>query len=522
MEEEKREQTQQKQNHKVRRKRKWLRRSVFAVLLVAAVGTLGFSVYYRMFRVQPAFTSIVYELGERISRNLEDYLQGPAWAVAQGELDLSQVDGDHVGTYQASASYGRKEYLYEIIIEDTVPPDITPREGTIYLAVSRDYSAEELVSGVTDQDSQVTMYIQKEAELQETVTFDTVGSFTCIVIAEDSSGNRNAVSVPVVVDMPPEISGVRDIYLALGSEVNYLEQVTARDKTDGNLTDRITVDDSQVRLTKEGTYRLAYRVEDNLGIDTVSYADVTVASAEALQEMIGSRQISRSGAWIIGAANPYDAGASEDDNIDETLVYMKPALVQLYHGDRYGYSAGSGYLMEITENTIYICSNRHVVEENDSWDVYFFDGTRVTGKALGCSDGYDVGVVTVAVKDVPERLMEQLMTIHIDKGYWSGLDDHRIDVGLERVDRQGGILHTSVGTLLKIRQYFAWYDNKDHTEVTLKLEHGDSGSAILDGYGNLIGMAYAYSVSPRRYWCVPLDGILDCYEEITGRKVFVY
>ena len=118
--------------------------------------------------------------------------------------------------------------------------------------------------------------------------------------------------------------------------------------------------------------------------------------------------------------------------------------------------------------------------------------------------------------------MEQLMTIHIDKGYWSGLNDHRIDVGLERVDRQGGILHTSVGTLLKVKQYFDWYDNMDHTEVTMKLEHGDSGSAVLDGYGNLIGMAYAYSVSPRRYWCVPLDGILDCYEEITGRTVFVY
>ena len=522
MEEEKREQIELKQNKRSRRKRKWLRRSVFAALLVAALGALGYSVYYRMFRVQPVFTSIVYELGERISRDMEDYLQGPAWAVEQGELDLSRVDADHVGIYKASVSCGRKEYLYEIIIEDTVPPEITPRDGTIYLASGRDYAAEELVSGVTDQDSQVTLYIQKEAKLQETVAFDTVGSFTCIVIAEDSSGNRNAVSVPVVVDTPPEISGVRDIYLALGSEVDYLEQVTARDETDGNLTDRITVDDSQVQLTSEGTYRLAYRVEDNLGIDTVSYVDVTVASAETLQEMIGSRQISRNDEWIIGAVNLYDAGASEYDNIDDTLEYMKPALVQLYHGDRYGYSAGSGYLMEITEDTIYICSNRHVVEESDSWDVYFFDGTRITGTALGCSGGYDVGVVTVAVKDVPEQLLRQLMTIHIDREYWSGLNDHRIDVGLERVDRQGGILHTSVGTLLKIKQYFAWYDNKDHTEVTLKLEHGDSGSAILDGYGNLIGMAYAYSVSPRRYWCVPLDGILDCYEEITGHTVFVY
>lgn len=56
----------------------------------------------------------------------------------------------------------------------------------------------------------------------------------------------------------------------------------------------------------------------------------------------------------------------------------------------------------------------------------------------------------------------------------------------------------------------------------MELEHGDSGSAIFDGRGNLISMAYAYSTDPIRYWCIPLDGILECYEEITGRKVYVY
>ena len=492
------------------------------LLLAIAVGAVGFFVYFSVFCVSTAFASIVYELGESISDNPEDYLLGPEWAVERGELDLSQVDEKHPGTYRASVWYGRKEFLYEIIIEDTVPPGILPREEPVYLAAGREYDAAELVAGVTDQDSQVKVYVQKEAIMRESVKYDTAGDYTCIVVAEDSSGNRNAASVSVVVDMPPEISGVRDIYLAMGSKVDYLEQVTARDETDGNLTDRIKVDDSQVKLTSEGTYRLVYTVEDNLGIDAVSYADVTVTSAEVLQEMIGSRRISRSSARIIGAMNLYDAGASEYDNIEETLDYMKPTLVQLYHSGRSGYSAGSGYLMEITEDTVYICSNRHVVEVSDSWDIYFFDGTKVTGRTLGYSDGYDVGVVTAAVKDVPKPLLEQLMTIHIDREYWSGLNDHRIDVGLERVDRQGGILHTSVGTLLKVKQYFGWYDNKDHTEVTLKLEHGDSGSAILDGHGNLIGMAYAYSVSPRRYWCVPLDGILECYEEITGRKVFVY
>lgn len=504
-----------------KRKGTKIRRVLFALLIIGVIG-FGFWAYMWVNRVQPAFSSIVYELGDEISRNLEDYVLGPERIVRQGELDLSQVDRNKTGTYQAFVRCGKSEFQYEIIIQDTVAPTVTLRNEPVYLALDREYSVEELVWRVEDADSFVTLHVQDVSGLLETVNYHNTGTFVCIVVAEDTSGNRISVSVPVTVGEAPVISGVRDIYVALGSQVDYLEEVTARDGTDGNLTDRITVDDSEVELTREGIYKLTYRVENDLGIDTVSCVDVTVTSAEELQELIGSRKVNRTGDKIIGAINPYDAGVSDYDNISDTLEYMRPALVQLYHAEGRGYTAGSGYIMEITEDTLYICSNRHVVESYDSWDVYFFDGTRVRGRTLGYSDRFDVGVATVSVADVPEDLMEQLMTIHIDMEYWSGLDDQRIDVGLERVDRMGGILHTSTGIMLKVKQYFGWYDRENQTEVTLVLEHGDSGSAVMDGYGNLIGMAFAYTCAPRRYWCVPLDGILESYEEITGREVYVY
>ena len=114
------------------------------------------------------------------------------------------------------------------------------------------------------------------------------------------------------------------------------------------------------------------------------------------------------------------------------------------------------------------------------------------------------------------------MTVHIDRTYWEQLNQQDIEMGLERVDREGGLLHVTKGRLIKIKQDFGWNNNAFHTEVTVELVHGDSGSAILDGYGNLICMAYAYSTDPTRYWCVPLDGILDCYQKITGRMPYVY
>lgn len=495
---------------------------LWAAVCFAAIGAGALFFYFRFYRVIPAFDSATYELGDRVNGNVRDYLLGTSWSVGLSKLDISQVDDRRIGTYQAVVRHGRDEFSYEIIIEDTISPVIVGKQETVYLAMGREYSPEELIESVTDADPQIILSFWDGEKASEMVFYDAPGSYGCVITAKDSSGNMASVTVPVIVDSPPVILGVQDIYLTVGSQVDFLEQVIAWDERDGDLTYRITVDDTDVRLSQEGTYRLCYRVENNLGIDCVSYADVMVASTKKLQELIGRRQISRYDDRIIGAVNLYDSGVSDHDSIQETLEYVRPVMVQLYYSTGAGYSAGSGYIMEITEDTVYICSARHVVETHGMWDVYFFDGTRARGTSLGCSDEFDVGVVTVSVNLLPEKLLEQLMTVHIDEEYWSGLNDQRIDVGLERVDRAGGILHVSTGILLKVKQYFMWYDQKEHTEVTLKLEHGDSGSAILDGYGNLIGMAYAYSSSPRRYWCVPLDGIIECYEEITGHDIYIY
>ena len=501
-----------------KRRRPMIRAVAFFAILI-----LGYFFFKRyIYRVEPAFTRMDCELGEAVSSDIRDYLVGTSWSVGLGELDISRVNVNSVGVYQAYVRHGEEEFRYEITVKDTTAPEILLKDGQVYLAQGREYRPEELIAGVEDASGSVELFFRESDSRQDALQFDGTGSYDCTVVAEDASGNRSVEQIPVTVDKAPEIDGVRDIFLALGYQADYLEQVTAWDETDGDLTDRITVDDSLVQLSEAGTYQLAYRVEDSFGIESICYADVVVAAQEDLQALVGSRQADRFRDNIIGAINLYDAGASESDNIRDTLDYMRPAFVQLYHETDKSYSAGSGYLMEITDDTVYICSDRHVVEEYGTWDVYFYDGTRVEGTTLGCSDTYDVGVVTVKRRDIPSDLLDQLMTIHIDRSYWEGLYDQRIRVGLLRVDRQGGIKHTAMGYLVRTKENLNTDDRKKYTEVTLELEHGDSGSAVVDGHGNLVGMAYGYSEQPRRDWCIPLDAILDCYEEITGRSVYVY
>ncbi len=486
-----------------------------------AIGILLF--YFRVYQVAPAFSEMTYEYGDRVSRDIGDYLSGTEWSVHLGELDLSHVNEGETGTYEVSVSHGRKQFTYKIIIEDTQAPEIRWKEGQVYVALGTTCTVEDVINGLTDADSGARAFFWMNDTAYARLSFDLLGEYQVGILARDRTGNETKGTVSVIVDTPPVFSGIRNFYVVPGSEPDYYETVQAWDEVDGELTETIRVDDSQVALDREGVYPLHYVAEDSYGLETVEEARVLVADADEIQELIGCRQIDYRVDTIIGAPNIYDVGVSEYEDIRETLEYMRPALVQLYHSTgRGGYSSGSGYIMEIKDDYIYICTNRHVVEKYDQWDVYFYDGTKLPGRKLGVSEEYDVGVAVVAMEDVPDSLLLKLMTVHIDRTYWESLDQQSIEMALERVDRAGGLIHTARGNLVKVKQEFDWYDKLEHTEVTVELVHGDSGSALVDGYGNLICMAYAFSTEPVRYWCVPLDGILACYEEITGHVPYVY
>jgi len=506
---------------KARRSGLWKAGLFLGGILLLAAGMFLF--YFHVYQVAPAFSEMTYEYGETVSRDIADYLQGTDWSVQLGELDLSRVDEAETGVYQVTAHHGRKEYTYTVTIRDTQAPEILWKEGQVYVALGATYTVEDLIGGLKDADPKARAFFFQDGTAYTKYAFHELGECEIEILARDRAGNETKDRMLVVVDTAPVFTGIHNFYVVPGSRPDYRNAVTAWDDVDGDLTDDIRVDDSEVLLDREGVYALRYVAEDQYGLETVEQSRVLVAAPEDIQGLIGSRQIDYRVDTILGAPNLYDAGVADHENLSETLEYMRPTLVQLYHGTgKGGYSSGSGYLMEITEDTIYICTNRHVVEKYDDWDVYFFDGTRLPGKVLGVSEQYDVGVATVALKDVPEGLLRRLMTVHIDLTYWKSLDQQAIEMALERVDRAGGLIHTARGNLIKVKQEFDWNERLDHTEVTVELVHGDSGSALMDGYGNLICMAYAFSTEPVRYWCVPLDGILACYEEITGRMPYVY
>lgn len=498
--------------------------SIAGVLLVT-LGVLS----YLIFSVSPMQESYTYELGESITCEKEDYLSGVSWAVNMWEFDFSGVQENTTGTYEVTAKSLNRLHTFQVIIRDTVAPEITPMEGPLYFEVGTDICMDQVVSKYADKDRETQIAFLSGAEKQDMISSDIMGENILTVCAWDSSGNETQVNIPVILDTPPEFAGIREFYLACGYEADFLENITASDTVDGDVSSQITLVEGDLNTEAAGEYEIIYQATDSYGLTGEQSAMVYVMEQMDLQTAINTHQIDRNEQTIVGAINLYDGGYYEEDNVEFIHEAMTPARVRIrFDGKDGSWSFGSGFIISMDEEEIILCTNHHVVSGREKWDVYFFDGTKVEGTVIGTKKKQDIGFVKVAASEVPTETFEQLMTVHINKGYWDALGNTEpINVGLRCIDNEGGVWRDREGTMKEKMLTPGTMPELPKTDhqlwVNLSQFHGASGSAILDGHGNLIGM----SSNIVRYYDrgtyqlgVNLQEILLAYEEIVGEVVY--
>ncbi|ERJ11766.1 immunoglobulin-like domain-containing protein [Haloplasma contractile] len=84
----------------------------------------------------------------------------------------------------------------------------------------------------------------------------------------------------------PTITGTRQMTIAVGEQLDLLTGVQAIDPEDGDITDRISVDNSNVNLTIPGHYLVTYMVSDSDGNLTTAYTLVEVEEHENTKPII--------------------------------------------------------------------------------------------------------------------------------------------------------------------------------------------------------------------------------------------
>ncbi len=483
---------------------------------------LLFAGYLLLYASAPR-SAYTFELGGEIETKPSYYLDAGPLALLLSSSDFSEVDTGRPGVYPMKIHYLWMDFGYDIAIVDTVPPEIILQDTPLYFVQGTELQPYDLIENVIDADPDVETIFNTDLMEKSSLSCEFTGTYCAWIIATDSSGNSSRCSVDYVVDLPPEFGEVRDFYYAIGCGDSILDHVSAYDLTDGDLSDKVNISADIRSITEPAEMELTLSVTDSCGFTARENVWVHIDTPEGIQELIGNRDISRSTDCILGGINIYDNGVFRDQGIEETLLDVTPTVVDIRINERNGsITTGSGFIAQITNGLIYIITNEHVVNKNQECDICFYTGDHATGKVVGVDDDYDVAVIKVALSSLPDSYEELISTVHIDMTYWDSLNDDPIELGLEKMGRDGTIEHYTYGTLVRKIQNFAYFIPHLQTEMALTLHRGDSGSAVFDAQGRLIGMAFAYSVSPERDWAVPLNEIVSAYEDITGNTLYTY
>ena len=171
------------------------------------------------------------------------------------------------------------EIMKQTIWGDTNSAPVISGANNITINLGDKFNALSGVTATDKEDGDLTSAIKVAG------TVDTLkaGEYTLTYSVKDSSGKETIVTRVVtvfdkdapVVNTNPEITGVKDQTVKLGSTFNPLSGVKATDKEDGDLTNAIKVAGT-VDTSKTGVYKLTYTVVDKDGGKAEVSCNITV------------------------------------------------------------------------------------------------------------------------------------------------------------------------------------------------------------------------------------------------------
>lgn len=159
------------------------------------------------------------------------------------------------------------------IFDHTAPVISGAEDHRVYLGTEL-----ELLEGITitdDLDANAILSMD-----DSTVNWETAGSYPVTYHAVDACGNESetTITVTVIEDVtPPQIMGVTELSIYLGSTVSYRRGIIVTDDTDA--APELSVDSSAVDLSQPGTYPVIYTATDCVGNTASIETTITVLEA---------------------------------------------------------------------------------------------------------------------------------------------------------------------------------------------------------------------------------------------------
>lgn len=206
-----------------------------------------------------------------VTEELEDET-GTKWYKVYTEVALTsdRIISSNKNEYMFEYSYGYVE-AKNFYVENSKPIIEGIENKTIYL--NDEFDKLKNVKAIDQEDGDITDQLIINGEVDKTKP----GTYQITYEITDSSRftNKQTILVTVVGESIPIIKA-NDLTISEGKTFNPKDYATAYDTIDGDITTNIVVEINEVDTSKEGTYKVVYKVVNTKGIETKKTINVTV------------------------------------------------------------------------------------------------------------------------------------------------------------------------------------------------------------------------------------------------------
>lgn len=259
--------------------------------------------------------------------------------------DISLIDTTHVGTHPLKVSVDGKEYDVSLKIVDTTPPVVEFKNLESFTLVNR--KPEDFVASASDLTNLYYSFI-------EAPDINKVGEQKLKVSVKDAGGNEVLGDVTLTLKEDtdfPVITGVKDIIIAVGHNVQYKSGVTVTDECKEGLT--LNVDNSKVNINQSGEYEVIYTAKDAAGHETTATCILSVRDRVYSLEEVNSMADS-----VI--AKIIKPGMSAQDKCRAIFNYVKSHVAYISHSEKGNYirAAYEGLADGKGDCYVYACTSK--------------------------------------------------------------------------------------------------------------------------------------------------------------------